>query len=39
MKYTKQPIDFPQQLELLKQRGLFIENDNEALRLLYIIIP
>jgi abortive infection bacteriophage resistance protein len=37
MKYTKQPIDFPQQLELLKQRGLFIENDNEALRQLNII--
>ena len=31
MKYTKHPIDLPQQLENLKQRGLAIANEEIAL--------
>jgi abortive infection bacteriophage resistance protein len=37
MEYTKQPIDFPQQLELLKERGLIVSNDADALKQLGII--
>lgn len=31
MKYTKLPIDFSQQLAILKERGMIIENENEVL--------
>lgn len=31
MEYTKLPIDFPQQLATLKERGMIIENENEVL--------
>jgi abortive infection bacteriophage resistance protein len=37
MQYTKQPLDFPQQLELLKERGLIVANDIDALKQLGII--
>ena len=37
MEYTKQPIDFPEQLEMLKQRGLIISDDETALKQLSII--
>jgi abortive infection bacteriophage resistance protein len=37
MEYTKQPIDFPGQLELLKKRGLIVANDTDALKQLGII--
>lgn len=32
MKYTKQPIDLPRQLEALKSRGMVIENEESALQ-------
>ncbi len=31
MKYNKLPIDFPQQLATLKERGMIVENENEVL--------
>lgn len=34
MKYTKQPIDLPLQLEALKNKGMTIENEESALKLL-----
>ena len=34
MKYNKLPIDFPEQLCKLRERGMIISNDNEALELL-----
>jgi abortive infection bacteriophage resistance protein len=37
MEYTKQPIDFPKQLELLKERGLIVTNEADALKQLGII--
>lgn len=30
MDYTKQPLDYPQILQLLKDRGLIIRDDNDA---------
>ena len=32
MKYTKQPIDIPEQLKTLKQRGLIFRNEDIALK-------
>lgn len=32
MRYSKQPIDLPDQLALLKQRGMIVNNENAALR-------
>ena len=32
MRYSKQPIDIPDQLALLKQRGMIVNNENAALR-------
>ena len=32
MKYTKQPIDIPSQLDMLKQRGLIFRNEDIALK-------
>ena len=32
MNYTKQPLDFPQILQMLKDRGIIVRNANEALR-------
>jgi abortive infection bacteriophage resistance protein len=32
MRYSKQPIDIPEQLALLKQRGMIVNNENAALR-------
>lgn len=37
MNYTKQPLDFPQILQMLKDRGIIVRNANEALRQLKII--
>lgn len=37
MEYTKQPIDFPGQVEMLKERGLIIEDEQYALECLRII--
>lgn len=37
MNYTKQPIDFPCQVEMLKERGLIIEDEQYALNCLRII--
>jgi abortive infection bacteriophage resistance protein len=37
MEYTKQPIDFSKQLELLKERGLIVTNEADALKQLGII--
>lgn len=37
MKYDKQPIELSQQLALLKQRGLMVEDDEEALAQLHSI--
>ncbi|MDY5772192.1 MAG: Abi family protein, partial [Bacteroidaceae bacterium] len=37
MEYTKQPIDYPQQIQLLKKRGLIIKDENQALEQLRII--
>lgn len=31
MDYNKQPIDFPQQLEILRERGMIITDENNAL--------
>ena len=36
MEYTKQPLDYPQILQMLKDRGLIIRNDNEAIEQLKI---
>ena len=30
MDYTKQPLDFPEIIQMLKERGLIIEDDNDA---------
>ena len=30
MDYTKQPLDYPQILQMLKDRGLIIRDDNDA---------
>ena len=32
MRYNKQPIDIPDQLALLKQRGMIVNNENATLR-------
>ena len=37
MQYTKQAIDFSDQLSLLKQRGLIIDDEDKALRCLHSI--
>ncbi len=37
MDYTKQPLDYPQIIQLLRQRGLQISNDNQAIEFLKII--
>ena len=37
MEYTKQLIDYPQQIQLLKKRGLIIKDENQALEQLRII--
>ena len=37
MLYTKQAIDFSDQLSLLKQRGLIIDDEDKALRCLHSI--
>ena len=37
MEYSKLPIDHVQQIELLKKRGLLIQNEGKALRQLQII--
>ena len=37
MKYDKQPIELSRQLDLLKQRGLLVDDDSEALELLHSI--
>ena len=37
MEYTKQPIDYPQQIQMLKERGLIIKNEKQALEQLRII--
>ena len=34
MEYNKLPIDFPEQLRKLKERGMIITNENDALELL-----
>ena len=30
MDYTKQPLDYPQIIQMLKARGLIIKDDNDA---------
>ena len=30
MDYTKQPLDYPQIIQMLKVRGLIIKDDNDA---------
>lgn len=37
MKYSKQPIDHIRQIEILKERGLLIQNEEKALHQLQII--
>ncbi len=37
MDYTKQPLDYPQILQMLKDRGLIVRDEKEALRQLKII--
>ena len=37
MEYTKQPIDYPQQIQMLKERGLMIDDEKRALEQLRII--
>lgn len=37
MKYTKQPVGLPQQIEMLKERGLVIEDERYASECLHII--
>ena len=37
MDYTKQPLDYPQILQMLKGRGLIVRDEVEALRQLKII--
>lgn len=37
MDYTKQPLDFPRILQMLKDRGLIIKDDNDALGQLKIM--
>ena len=39
MEYTKQPITLAEQINILKQRGLIFENENEALSGLNSINP
>ena len=34
MEYTKQPITLAEQINILKQRGLIFENEDEALNIL-----
>jgi len=38
MDYTKQPLDYPQILQMLKERGLIVRDEIEALHQLNIII-
>jgi abortive infection bacteriophage resistance protein len=37
MDYTKQPLEHPQILQMLKDRGLIISDENEALAQLKIM--
>ena len=37
MEYTKQPIDYPQQIQMLKERGLIINDEEQALEQFRII--
>ena len=37
MDYTKQPLDYPRILQMLKDRGLIIRNDNDAVEQLKIM--
>ena len=37
MEYTKQPIDYPQQIQMLKERGLIIKDEKQVLEQLRII--
>ena len=37
MKYTKLPLDYPEIISLLKERGLIIEGDNKAKNYLKVI--
>ena len=37
MNYTKQPLDYPQIIQMLKDRGLIIRDDNDAIDQLKII--
>lgn len=37
MNYSKQPLDYPQILQMLKDRGLIVRDEIEALRQLKII--
>lgn len=37
MEYTKRPIDYPQQIQMLKERGLIINGEKRALEQLRII--
>ena len=37
MEYTKQPIDYSQQIQMLKERGLIFQDEKEALEQLRII--
>ncbi|WP_233471840.1 MULTISPECIES: hypothetical protein [Bacteroides] len=37
MDYTKRPLDYPQILQMLKDRGLIIRDDNDALGQLKIM--
>lgn len=37
MKYTKLPLDYPEIISLLKERGLIIEDDNKAKNYLKVI--
>ena len=37
MEYTKQPIDYPKQIQMLKERGLIIKDERQALEQLRII--
>jgi abortive infection bacteriophage resistance protein len=37
MDYIKQPLDYPQILQMLKDRGLIISNDNDAVAQLKIM--
>jgi len=37
MEYSKSPISYIQQIEMLKERGLLIQNKEQALKELHII--